>query len=346
MLLARRGCIAYANEMLKGLEDVELKIYASRFCEEPLPPNVVLIPTFKNSFEFIWRSLFYLPFLLWKVREDIQQGYRIIYFPVFHHWNFVIIWLAKWLNVKTLLTVHDAISHLGERQVGQDAFQHWATQAADTIIVLSSFVKSQLKSTLQSKSVIIHHPILLHRDIQFRTLPAKPSLLFLGRIAVYKGVDLLLEAVQDLPAGKISHLTIAGMPLQEINIPKTSFPIKTIFRWLEDKELQKLLIQHDILVLPYREASQSGVITLGISSAIPMMVTKVGGLTEQLTEDEAVWVNPTVESVRAGILNLIESPDLYQDLHQNLSKKYKQTEQTDVSKQLLEAIYDLCNNLK
>jgi len=321
-MLARRGCLAYANEMVKLLPTGEIKIYASRESEEPLPDGSYLIPTFKNKWEFIWRTLRTLPNFLWQIRWDFQQGYQIFYFPVFHHWNPVILLLAKWLGAKTILTIHDAVFHPGEWQWGQGWFQNRAMRRANRLIVLSEFVKKQLPVSLQGKTTVIPHPVLLPQTTVPRRVFKLPlRLLFLGRMARYKGVDLLLEAVKDFSAEKIQHLTLAGLPMQETVLPETAFPIQKIERWLNESEITPLLQEHDVLILPYREASQSGVVALGIPAAIPMVVTKVGGLPEQLAEKEAVWVEPTVHSIRAGIVQLLENPNLYENLHQQLLQK-------------------------
>ena len=97
--------------------------------------------------------------------------------------------------------------------------------------------------------------------------------------------------------------------------------IELINKQLSDVEHQSLLIQHDILILPYLEASQSGVIPAGISAAIPMIVTKVGGLTEQLTDEEAVFVEPTVPDLKQGMSTLINDASRYQSIYKALLRK-------------------------
>lgn len=326
--------------MLDYLSELETRVYVSRSCGAPIPPDAVLITTFSSPLTFLFNSLYHLPILLWRVYAEIRRGSRTLYFPVFHHWNPAIILLAKWLGARTVLTVHDAVPHPGERALGQSLFQQLAIRWCDRIVVLSDFVKMQLPIVVQRKAIVIPHPIL-PSDAPERALSKPPALLFLGRIAYYKGIDLLLAAVKDLPKGKIDKLTIAGMSMMNISLPKTKFPIDLQTKWLTDKEMQTLLQTHDILVLPYREASQSGVATLGIAAAIPMVVTNVGGLTEQLQADEAIWVEPEIANIRAGIFKLIENPDLYQSIHQKL--KYKKLSEVNqaIGKQLFDLLQDL-----
>lgn len=344
-ILARRGCIAYANEMISLLQNVEIKIYASRYSEEILPNNSHLIPTFRNAFEFVWRTIWTLPNFLWKIRADFRQGYQIFYFPFLHHWNPAILLLAKWLGAKTVVTVHDALAHPGEPELAENWLQNRTIHLANQLVVLSAFVKNQLPNRFHSKTKIIPHPLLFAEIIApNRMLSTSPKLLFLGRIAYYKGVDLLVEALQDFSSETIQQLTIAGMPMQETPIPATTFPIQKIERWLSDAEILQLLTEHDILILPYREASQSGVITLGISSAIPMVITKVGGLQEQLAEDEAIWVEPSVESIQKGLLKLIENADLYQIIHKKLLQKKVQSSPNNIQAQLNTLFHSLATN--
>lgn len=341
-MLARRGCIAYANEMLENLQGAELKIYASRFCEEQLPENHCFITTFRSGFSFVWNSLFYLPVFLWKITKNIQQGYQIIYFPTFHHWNPAIILLARIAGAKTVLTVHDAVPHPGERALGQQWFQGISIRWSHQIVVLSDFVKNQLPRSVQDKVSVIPHPVLTTtQQTSSRNLPNPPSLLFLGRIAHYKGIDLLLEAAKGFPKEKIRKLTIAGLPMMDIALPNTDFSIQFHQKWLSNKEIQQLIQEHHILVLPYREASQSGIVTLGVAAAIPMVITKVGGLTEQLNEAEAIWVEPKPDSIRDGILKLIENPELYQEIHQKLRAKSSKETNQKIAQKLTDLFQDL-----
>lgn len=334
-ILARRGCIAYANKMIELLPQKEIKIYGSLYADEKLPEGTTLIPTFTSVREFLWRSVVTLPIFILEIYRDFRQGYQIFYFPVFHHWNPVILLLAKILKAKTILTIHDAIFHPGEWQWGQAYFQNIAILFANKLVVLSEYVKNQLPIPLHSKTNMIPHPILLQEQLAInRVLPPRPRLLFLGRIAYYKGVDLLLEAVKGFSSDQFQKLTVAGLPMQAIHLPSTSLPIEKIERWLSESEIITLLAEHDILILPYREASQSGVVTLGISSAIPMIVTKIGGIQEQLAQEEALWVAPTVSSIRAGIVNLASNPDLYEQLHQNLVQKRAQASEENITNQL------------
>jgi glycosyltransferase involved in cell wall biosynthesis len=84
-------------------------------------------------------------------------------------------------------------------------------------------------------------------------------------------------------------------------------------RWVPDTEVAALLDQADILVLPYSEASQSGVLVTGLAAGVPAVATPVGGLREQIVSGttgilaEAV----TAQSFADAIATLMSDSELY-----------------------------------
>jgi glycosyltransferase involved in cell wall biosynthesis len=105
-----------------------------------------------------------------------------------------------------------------------------------------------------------------------------------------------------------------------LQVPKNP-TIRVISHWLSEAEIAELLQTHHVLVLPYTSATQSGVITLGISAGIPMLITKVGGLPEQLTDNEAIWINPDPVEIAQGIRLLSTQPGQYASLHEKMRRK-------------------------
>jgi glycosyltransferase involved in cell wall biosynthesis len=77
-------------------------------------------------------------------------------------------------------------------------------------------------------------------------------------------------------------LTIAG---EGQGIPfESSDTVKIINRWLSDREIEDLISSHSLVVLPYIEASQSGIIPLANALGVPVVVTPVGGLASQIKQ--------------------------------------------------------------
>ncbi len=151
-----------------------------------------------------------------------------------------------------------------------------------------------------------------------RTLPAdRPvRLLFLGRILRYKGLGLLLEAYALLRqrgvgvelavvgAGSLAEHADAFARLPEISVTN---------RWIGEDEIGAALGRSDIVVLPYVEASQSGIAAAAMTSGLPIVATPVGGLTEQVAHGLTglVCAGVTAPDLAAAIEAMSRNPDLY-----------------------------------
>ncbi len=337
-LLSRSGCVPYATQMINHSRGIEIKVYSSAFSTETLPKDSYRIPTYRNKVEFILSSCIILPWLIARVLMDIRKGYSIAYFPVFHPWNPFLILAFRLKKGKSIVTIHESGLHLGEHHFWEQWLLGLSMRWGNQLIFLSQHERdTALKQiNFRGRNHVIPHAVLPLPGLKAagRILPARPALLFLGRIVKYKGIELLLEAVSRLPEDIFSHLTIAGAPNYQIKAGFSSEKIRWELGWLSEEKMARLLNEHDILVLPYLEASQSGILTLGISAGIPMACTRVGALVEQLGEEEAVWANPEAESILAALLELLQNPSLYGKLHQNLIKKSRQDSWEKSARQL------------
>jgi glycosyltransferase involved in cell wall biosynthesis len=110
-------------------------------------------------------------------------------------------------------------------------------------------------------------------------------LLFFGRIRAYKGLDLLRDAFRELRSVR-SDLTlrVVGEGDVEACAPGiSSTPGVTVEnRWVAEREIPSLLASADAVILPYKEASQSGIAPQALAMGIPVIATPVGGLPEQV----------------------------------------------------------------
>lgn len=109
----------------------------------------------------------------------------------------------------------------------------------------------------------------------------------LGRLLPYKGLDLLRDAWPLLRARHPeARLLVAGQGDPERLAPGLSaLPgVEVTARWLSEEELPQLIAASDVVVLPYTEASQSGVAPVAHAMGVPVVVTPVGGLAEQVRD--------------------------------------------------------------
>ena len=88
-------------------------------------------------------------------------------------------------------------------------------------------------------------------------------------------------------------------------IQSLSDRVEIVNRWIYDDEIYRFFEEADLVVMPYLEASQSGVIMLAYSFGKPFIVTDVGGLSEQVYPDSGVIIPPNdVHKLSEVILKL------------------------------------------
>lgn len=197
-----------------------------------------------------------------------------------------------------VLTIHDVLPHLGSVDTG-NRVHAWVyrrlVSVADAYIVHGSRLAEQLVGRDdydQRKPVFsIPHGPVFSVIPPTRPLPERPTVLFFGRIEYYKGLDVFVEAVERCAAaipGLTAIVAGAGSDAQRCRERITR---PELFEWKEgfvpDEALAELFFRSSVLVLPYREASQSGVIPLAYAHGRPVIATAVGAL------PEAVWDHST-----------------------------------------------------
>ena len=251
--------------------------------------NIFWLNTYKNSissflFSFFLLKWFNLLILLRKYKdEDILATH-------FHPWLFFVILLKKMICRKFIYIVHENPFEPKERD---DFFslllQKFVIKQADVIVTHSVNVKNEISKYI--KVNVVFFPLGAYsnycKNFNYKIKKSDTTtFLFLGRIESYKGVDLLLESFY-LLLEKYSNikLVIAGYGLLP-DVGQKHNSIEIVNRWLSDEEICGFLNQADVVVLPYKKASQSGVLSLAWACGVPTIVSDVGGLSEQVLDKE------------------------------------------------------------
>lgn len=201
--------------------------------------------------------------------------------------------VCKLLNktIKVVSLVHNAIGH--EQHFFDKAFANYFFRSCDAFIVMSEPVKKDLEQLVSNKPILLApHPIYDHYKEKIPKSAAalllnvdatKNTLLFFGLIRDYKGLDILISAMDYLDVSY--QLIIAGESYGDFSKYQNlidSSPLKTNIKVLEqyipDDMVTTLFSASDLLVLPYRSATQSGVVALAYQMETPMVATPVGAL--------------------------------------------------------------------
>jgi glycosyltransferase involved in cell wall biosynthesis len=305
--LGRTGSLPlYADNIVmhfpKGTYDYYISKNAIR---GTLVSNYKSVITYYSSLTFLFNTFFVLPIYLIRLLPKIIINYQVLYLPYFHLWNLPFILIFRLLGREVVLTVHDGILHKGENGYFIQKYSDLMLKASTKLIFLTKYVKINVetKFNIVKKSLIAPHGIIKNNYITHGLEKRGKNILFIGRISSYKGVELLVDVIEEIE-NEIDKCIIAGKSNYDLNLKDTD-KLQILDKYLSEEEVGELLGWADILVLPYLEATQSGVIALGINAELPMVCTLVGGLQEQLKEDECIWVSPTKDSLKKGILKLI-----------------------------------------
>jgi glycosyltransferase involved in cell wall biosynthesis len=238
-----------------------------------------------------------------------ETGADVVLSAMSHPWTpFLAPGLAR-AGIPFVPVIHDAAPHPGDRQ----PLFFWRLDrelaAARAAVVLSEPV-ARLVAARRPGLPLVRLPLGAHLPPASVTPASEPTdLLFFGRFRAYKGLDLLRDAWPILRAAHpAATLRVVGEGDAEACAPGLSaLPgVRVEPRWVADGEMAALIASARVLVLPYREASQSGVLPLALALGVPVVATAVGGLSEQMAEGGGVLVPPEPAALAAGMAGLLE----------------------------------------
>jgi glycosyltransferase involved in cell wall biosynthesis len=174
-----------------------------------------------------------------------------------------------------------------EARAGQREAQRRLYERFDAVIVHSEHGRRRLTGELgvaHERVHVIPHGVLAHLAERPSAVPAFRTdgqvVLCFGLLRQYKGIDVLLEAWQEGIEG--AELWIVGMPRMDIAHLRAAAPpsVRFVPRFVDDAELPAYFGRADLVVLPYREIEQSGVLFTALAFGKPVLLTDVGGFAE------------------------------------------------------------------
>jgi glycosyltransferase involved in cell wall biosynthesis len=208
---------------------------------------------------------------------------------------------SMWFNIglqfehrfPVVLTVHDAQRHIGDKLSRKTPyfFSKLGFHRADQIIAHNNYVSNMLKDQLGIPPEKLH--IIPHIQLgQGKTMPPAPedsrTVLFFGRIWPYKGLEYLIRA-EPWITGQIPDvkIVIAGHGenfdrYRRMMVHPERFLI--LNRHIDEEEASRLFQEASVVVLPYVESSQSGVIPIAYTYGKPVVASAVGGLPEMVDD--------------------------------------------------------------
>jgi glycosyltransferase involved in cell wall biosynthesis len=220
--------------------------------------------------------------------------------------------LSRLRGHKTILTVHNV--NAGKRDNNDSYYNrftlHMVYNLCNHLIVHTPLSKDELVKEFKVRpekiSVIKHGMNNMVSTTGITQLQARNDLnismnqkvvLFFGNIDYYKGLDILIESLNYLPA-KLSEkivLLIAGKYkspayIEQINQmiehSKSRSQIIAHIRFIPDDQIEKYFMASDCIALPYRDIYQSGVLFLAYSFGLPAIATRVGNFENDIVNEK------------------------------------------------------------
>ncbi|HET8997052.1 MAG TPA: glycosyltransferase family 4 protein [Acetobacteraceae bacterium] len=314
---APRVAVALVQGM-KTLPNVNVSLSMSRNAElmrdGSMPPCTLPVDTYRGRLGFLWRfatipvAARSLARRIARLRPDVaicaQTG------PL----DLLMARALRLLGIPMVVLIHDADLHPGDGKLFQMRLQRALCRRAAALGALSAHVGARLKA--QGLAGNGARPLIQLRlpPLPIAVPAAEPPagsgfrLLIFGRLLPYKGLDMLAEALSRL--GPLPGLTVRvvglGPESSELKQLRAIPNVTVENRWVPESELPQLLAWADALVLPYREASQSGVAALALGAGRHVLATRVGGLSEQLgNEPLAILCDPDPVSLSEALRTLV-----------------------------------------
>ena len=241
-------------------------------------------------------------------------------------------------HTRVLCIVDNIIPH--EKRPGDEKFTRYFVKAVDAFVTMSRDVLRDVKKFTDRPAFFTPHPVYDSYDLavskqkacaKLQIDPEKKYILFFGFIREYKGLDLLLEAMADERIKQAGiELIVAGEyydKTAEANnnsiIEKHSLQnvvhLKTDF--IPNAEVRYYFSAADLVVQPYKHATQSGITQIAFHFEKPMVVTNVGGLPEVVPDGKVGFVaKPEATSIADAIVKFYQ-PDSIPDLLPNILRE-------------------------
>ena len=226
-------------------------------------------------------------------------------------------------GVKVLAITDNVVPH--EKRPGDVAFAKYFINSCDGFVTMSKAVMKDLEQfTKTNHKKFLLHPLYtsfgekLDKQIARQKLGININdkiVLFFGLIRKYKGLDMLLDAFAELKSKPDLKLIIAGEFYEDkqpyldlINQYQIQDQVILHDKFIANEDVKLYFSATDLVALPYRSATQSGVTQVSFHFEVPTLVTNVGGLGEIIPDKVAGYVvESNGKAIAEGIKDYFEN---------------------------------------
>ncbi len=308
----------YDLNLLINIKNYEIQFYGNIGMKNPLK-NSSLIYHYNKKKSIFFKVLSYLTSQLKLLKSAKKFKPYIIHFQWLKipHIDYLLLKVMKKHKINIIFTAHDKLPHNSGSKYKKIYKKIY--NIVDKIIVHSQNTKEELieEFNLDEKKIeVIPHGIIkifnqknILEDIKDKLEKNKIKLAFLGNICNYKGIDFLVDTWIELEK-RHENLNLELIIAGKGDIPKIKElrRCKSVFvdnKLLSDEEFYTYLKLADIILLPYKEISQSGLLSNALAEKKLIIATDKGGIGEPYKLFKLGWLI-TGENVSEELLKIFE----------------------------------------
>lgn len=316
----------------------------------------------------VWKKSFPSENLyIWKVYknkyiDNLLNGIRIKLKFLKHKFDYALypspvtrnLIVENFISVKeNIMILHDPIPHSGEKEKSErkkEADRKFFSKIDNVMVMSKLFIPVVEENYSFSKSNILYmrHGTMNYPEFtgKFSEEDLKPNIKFLyfGRIQQYKGLHVLAKAFEKVQKQyPDAHLTVAGSgDFTEYEEEYTALNNVTVMnKYITDYEIAFLFSRpNTVVVMPYIDATQSGITGMAYNYETPVIVTDTGGLREQLFDGAVgVFVKPgDDDDLAEKMIRFISEPELYAEQKKLMRESSEKMSWKYITHELLEQL--------
>jgi len=234
-------------------------------------------------------------------------------------WFFLL--LPYLIRNKVINTIHDAVPHLGEEKFRYRFMLRMGLFFSNRFIVhgenIKKIVFDRYGIDRQIIDVVPHGNLNFYKEISDYEIKEKENnVLFFGRLWKYKGLKYLMKAAPIICEKIKNFKVVLAIHGESFENYKSYMHDESIYevheKYIPLEEVSRLFKETSLVILPYVEASQSGVLSMAMSYGKPAVCTDVGSLSEAMIDGKTGILVPPKDykKLALAIIELLENEDL------------------------------------
>lgn len=257
-------------------------------------------------------------------------------------------------KTRVVCIVDNMIPH--EHRPGDKQFTNYFVGAIDAFVAMSHDVQKDVRTFTSRPVLFSPHPVydsyppLISRQEALTKLgldPAKKYILFFGFIREYKGLDWLLQAMADpriaamgielIAAGEYYNKDVEERNNKLVADLQLAGRVHLTTDFIPNSQVNWYFSAADLVVQPYKTATQSGITQIAFHFGKPMVVTNVGGLAEVVPDGKVGYVaEPNPPSIADAIVKYYTHP--IPDLDKNIQEEKKKYDWSTFTAVMMQAL--------